>query len=60
MVEILPSILAADFARLGEQIAALETVGCHMLHFDVMDGHFVPNFTVGPPVLESLRKITLF
>src|ERR1051325_5210349 len=58
MVEILPSILAADFARLGEQMAALETVVCHMLHFDVMDGHFVPNFTVGPPVLESLRKIT--
>lgn len=58
MVEILPSILAADFARLGEQIAQLESVGCRMLHFDVMDGHFVPNFTVGPPVLESLRKIT--
>jgi ribulose-phosphate 3-epimerase len=58
MVEILPSILAADFARLGEQIVQLESVGCRMLHFDVMDGHFVPNFTVGPPVLESLRKIT--
>src|ERR1017187_4470111 len=58
MVEILPSILAADFARLGEQIAQLESVGCRMLHFDVMDGHFVPNFTVGPPVLASLRKIT--
>jgi ribulose-phosphate 3-epimerase len=58
MVEILPSILAADFARLGEQIAQLEAVGCRMLHFDVMDGHFVPNFTVGPPVLVSIRKIT--
>jgi len=58
MVEILPSILAADFARLGEQIEQLESVGCRMLHFDVMDGHFVPNFTVGAPVLESLRKIT--
>jgi ribulose-phosphate 3-epimerase len=58
MVEILPSILAADFARLGEQIAALETAGCRMIHLDVMDGHFVPNLTIGPPVVESLRKIT--
>jgi len=58
MVEILPSILAADFARLGEQIAALETAGCRMLHLDVMDGHFVPNITIGPPVVASLRKAT--
>ncbi len=58
MVEILPSILAADFARLGEQVKQLETAGCHMLHVDVMDGHFVPNLTLGPPVVESLRKIT--
>lgn len=58
MVEILPSILAADFARLGEQIAALEAAGCTMLHIDVMDGHFVDNITVGPPVVESLRKVT--
>jgi len=58
MVEILPSILSADFARLGEQIAALETAGCRMLHVDVMDGHFVPNLTIGPPVVQSLRKAT--
>jgi ribulose-phosphate 3-epimerase len=58
MVEILPSILAADFARLGEQVGALEVAGCRMIHLDVMDGHFVPNLTMGPPVLESLRKIT--
>jgi ribulose-phosphate 3-epimerase len=58
MVEILPSILSADFARLGEQIAALEAAGCAMVHLDVMDGHFVPNLTIGPPVVESLRKVT--
>jgi len=58
MVEILPSILAADFARLEEQIAPLEKAGCRMLHVDVMDGHFVPNLTLGPPIVACLRKVT--
>ena len=58
MVEILPSILSADFARLGDQMGALEQAGCRMLHVDVMDGHFVPNITIGPPVVASLRKAT--
>jgi ribulose-phosphate 3-epimerase len=58
MPEILPSILSADFAHLGDQVASLERAGCRMLHVDVMDGHFVPNLTIGPPVVASLRKAT--
>ena len=58
MIEVLPSILSADFARLGEQMRVLEEAGCRQFHVDVMDGHFVPNITLGPPVVESLRKAT--
>jgi ribulose-phosphate 3-epimerase len=58
MIEILPSILSADFARLAEEIAKVERGGASMLHLDVMDGHFVDNLTIGPPVVASLRKAT--
>jgi ribulose-phosphate 3-epimerase len=58
MVQIVPSILSADFARLGDEIAAVERGGASMLHVDIMDGHFVPNLTIGPPVVKSIRKVT--
>ena len=58
MIELLPSILSADFAHLADQVAAAERGGGTAIHVDVMDGHFVPNITIGPPVVKSLRKAT--
>jgi ribulose-phosphate 3-epimerase len=55
---IAPSILSADFARLADEIARVERGGARLLHLDVMDGHFVPNLTIGPPVVEAVRKAT--
>jgi ribulose-phosphate 3-epimerase len=58
MIEIAPSILSADFARLADDVARVERAGVTILHVDVMDGHFVPNITIGPPVVECVRKVT--
>jgi ribulose-phosphate 3-epimerase len=58
VIELAPSILSADFARLGEQVSTAAEGGAAVVHVDIMDGHFVPNLTIGPPVVKSLRRAT--
>lgn len=58
MIKIAPSILSADFSKLGDEVKAIDNAGCDYVHIDVMDGHYVPNLTIGPCVVKGIRKVT--